>query len=184
MKVPDKITTKTLPALGYRSSNDRILIPILKFIDFIDSKNAPTINYLKFRKKRTSKVTMSNAIKTAYADLFEKCHDACTEDRVTLQRYFGKFVTAERELVLTIETFKTLCRFSDLSEAPDQSDLFFKIGGEELAKGGFVLHIPRGVSLTLNVSFSLPLTNDPTVYDNILGAVKKNLLGKDKESQV
>jgi hypothetical protein len=34
--VPDKINTNTLPMLGYKSKNDRPIVKILRFIDFID----------------------------------------------------------------------------------------------------------------------------------------------------
>jgi len=47
--IPAKLNTKTLPALGFKSSFDRPIIKILKFIDFLKSDGTPTEHITNFR---------------------------------------------------------------------------------------------------------------------------------------
>jgi len=86
--VPDKINTETLPRLGYKSSNDRPIIKILRFIDFIDTNGVPNQNYLNFRNASKHKIVMANAIRKAYSDLFKMYPDAYKKDDETLKNFF------------------------------------------------------------------------------------------------
>jgi len=49
--VPDSVSQKFLYTLDFRSSNDRSIIPILRFIKFIDSAGVPTNKYASFRDR-------------------------------------------------------------------------------------------------------------------------------------
>jgi len=49
--VPEKLTHKRLYALGYKSTNDRPIITILKFINFLSRDGTPNDNYINFRIK-------------------------------------------------------------------------------------------------------------------------------------
>ena len=70
--VPSKVTKNYLMTAGFKSSNDQRMLPVLKFIGFLDSAGVPTETYKKFRNKAEAPVVLGNAIREAYADLFKK----------------------------------------------------------------------------------------------------------------
>ena len=167
MGVPEKIRVKTLPQIGFKSSNARYIPSILKFIKFIDASGAPTEDYKNFRKKRMSKSVMANALKKAYADLFKLYPDAPSTDFGKLRDFFsGTTDAGESALKYTVETFKTLCSFADLEAVPPKPP-----DEEEEEKKQ-----AAGLTINLNVQLTLPVTEDAKVYDAIFKALKENLL--------
>jgi len=183
MGVPDKITTRTLPTLGYKSSTDRYLPAILKFIDFLDASGVPTKNYKDFRNKQISKSVMANAVKTAYADLFKLYPDAYNKDFTALRDFFsGTTDAGEKVLKLTVETFKALCEFADFEAVPVEGKAKIEEGEvkEKTAEEGKAIPpLPSGVTINVNIQLTLPATDDASVYDKIFKALKDNLLSRD-----
>lgn len=174
MGVPDKITTTTLPSLGYKSTNDRCLPPILKFIGFLDANGVPTERYKNFRNKQVSKSVMADAIKTAYADLFKLYPDAYNKDFTNLRDFFsGTTKAGDKALKLTVESFKALCDFADFKGAP------VVVEDKKNKETQAIPQIPAGVTINLNIQLTLPATSDATVYDKIFKALRENLLTRD-----
>jgi hypothetical protein len=68
---PKKIHREYLKGLGYTSSYEWVIAPILKFVGFVDSSNAPTDLFRNFRDTRKSAAIMAQALKDSYKDLFE-----------------------------------------------------------------------------------------------------------------
>ncbi len=42
VRVPDKVTVKYIASIGFKSSNDRRLIPMLKALGFLDAPGVPS----------------------------------------------------------------------------------------------------------------------------------------------
>lgn len=159
--------------MGYKSTNDRYLIPILKSIDFIDAKGVPTGNYKDFRNKRISKSVMAKAIKAAYTNLFKLYPNAYEKEDTALRDFFsGTTKAGEVVLKLTVDTFRALCKFADFKAVPVEEEAGEKT--KELAK--VTTQVPTGVTINLNIQLTLPATEDATVYDKIFKALKENLL--------
>src|SRR2546428_11144329 len=74
--VPPKVILQYLESVGLKSKNDRPIIAILRFIDFIDESGAPTENYKLFRNKEKSGTIMATCLRKAYAELFQTYPDA------------------------------------------------------------------------------------------------------------
>ncbi|MDH5449561.1 MAG: DUF5343 domain-containing protein, partial [Candidatus Bathyarchaeota archaeon] len=68
--VPDRVTTRYLVSIGYKSSNDRPIVRILQSIEFIDSNGVPTQSFNDFRTAK-SKQVMASALRKTYAELFQ-----------------------------------------------------------------------------------------------------------------
>lgn len=171
--VPDKINTNTLPTMGYKAKNDRYLPPILKFIGFLDGKGVPMQTYKDFRNKLISKSVMAKAINTTYADLFKLYPKAYEKEYTALRDFFsGTTQAGESVLKLTVETFKTLCKFADFEVVPVEKEVEKK--AKEAVK--VAAQMPTGVTINLNIQLTLPVTDDATVYDKIFKALKENLL--------
>lgn len=114
--IPDKITIRHLYAIGFKSKNDRALIPVLKFLNFIDESGAPTEKYKKFRDKSQSKKILGAAIKAVYSEIFKIYPDAPNRDNSTLQNFFSTNTgLGERAVKSIVETFKALCSVADFN---------------------------------------------------------------------
>lgn len=115
---PDKFTHRRLAELGYKTKNDRQIISVLRFINFIDSDSKPSNNYLSYRDKSKSRAVMAASLRDAYSDLFQTYSDAQNKDKEALRNFFSTSVTAgERVLLAVVDTFKALCELADF-EAP------------------------------------------------------------------
>ena len=69
--VPDKLIQKELEKRGYKTKNDREIIPILKNIGFLDDTGTPTKRYLDYRNSEISKKILAEGIREGYPDLFK-----------------------------------------------------------------------------------------------------------------
>lgn len=45
--VPDKVTQKYLASIGFKSSNERAIMGVLKTIKLLDTNGIPTDNYMR-----------------------------------------------------------------------------------------------------------------------------------------
>src|SRR5258708_2959500 len=82
--VPQKVTTQYLKTIGFTSSNDSSLIPVLKYIGFIDASGVPTTKWSQFRGGSYKKV-LGDALRENYSDLFNVYPDAQSRSRTELE---------------------------------------------------------------------------------------------------
>jgi hypothetical protein len=127
---PDKVTQQYLSSLNYKSSNDRSIIPILKFLKFIDDTGSPTERYTQYRDRSKSKKILGAAIQESYPLLFKQYPDADQKDNSTLQNFFSTHTgLGEKAVKSIVETFKALCHIADIqggqeiAEEPGQEDV-------------------------------------------------------------
>jgi len=179
---PPKITQPDLPQLGFKSHADRPIVPILKFIGFLDDANAPTQNYRDFKVANKAGAVMASALQKAYADLFAIYPDACERDDKLLKDFFTPTTDAgEQVVVQTVATFKVLCGSANFKavikeeKGKGEEEHKGKAGGEE-GKGA---QTTAGVTINLNIQLALPATEDAKVYENIFKALRDNLLARD-----
>ena len=69
-KAPERVNNTFLKNLEFTSSNDRLLIGILKALGFIDDSGVPTKRYFDFLDQSRSGAVLAEAIREAYSDLF------------------------------------------------------------------------------------------------------------------
>lgn len=67
---PSKFTTAHLKSIGFSTTNDRAVIPILKDLGFLSADGSPTPRYHDYRNPSKSKTVMGEALREAYEDLF------------------------------------------------------------------------------------------------------------------
>ncbi|TET14646.1 MAG: hypothetical protein E3J81_06260, partial [Dehalococcoidia bacterium] len=87
--VPRKVTTEYLASLGFKSSNERAIIPLLKFIGFLDDSGAPTNDYKIYRDTMKGPSVLGRAIKQSYSELFDIHPDAQSKDTEALRNFFS-----------------------------------------------------------------------------------------------
>jgi len=177
--VPQKITTKYLPSVGFGSNNDRRIIPVLKFINFLDGSGIPTDEYRQFRNKEKAGGVMAKSLKAAYKNLFDTFPDAYRKDTEALRNYFSTHTDAGKQVVdKTVATFKVLCEFADfeaiteeITETPKG-----KLESEAVEPKRVSPAIPGGLTVNINIQLQLPATDDASVYESLFSALKKHLL--------
>lgn len=58
--IPEKVTGKTLEERGYKSTNDRPIVPLLRFLGLIDATGIPTLNWRALRDRENYGLVMAN----------------------------------------------------------------------------------------------------------------------------
>ena len=71
VQAPNNFTTRFLENLGFKTKGDRLIIGVLKDLDFIDDKGVPKDRYYRFLDQSHSGTVLTDGIKEAWSDLFE-----------------------------------------------------------------------------------------------------------------
>jgi hypothetical protein len=121
--VPSKVTMKWMESIGYKSSNDRSMLPVLQQILFVDSSNSPTERWTNYRGANYRQV-LADGIINGYSDLFATYPDAYARSNEDIESFFSTKSTAGKQVVSkTVSTFKALCELADFSSVTvDKSD--------------------------------------------------------------
>lgn len=93
--VPQKATANWLKTVGFTSSNDSSLIPVLGQINFVDSSNVPTSGWHNYRGLKHAEV-LANSIKKGYSNLFDIYADANSRTQSEVASVFTNASTAGR----------------------------------------------------------------------------------------
>ena len=111
---PPAVTQSYLAALGYKSSADRQIIPIFRFINFIDSKGTPQESFKNFRDTSKSKAILAQALRQSYSALFGTLPNPWQAGDTDLENFFRTATgRGGRMLTATVSAFKTPCQFAD-----------------------------------------------------------------------
>src|SRR4051812_11061390 len=73
---PDRITQKELEARGFKTKNDRTLIPVLKTLKLLSNDGTTTENWQLFRNRGQNRALLAQLVREAYAELFRVYPDA------------------------------------------------------------------------------------------------------------
>ena len=139
--VPERVTVEFLKTLGFKSSNDRPIIPIMKGIGFLDADGKPTEQYKQYRSYDGAKV-LAEAVQNAYSDIFLAHTEAYT---LSLDKLKGIVASKTTKGDATIEriarTFQVLAKASDFSPSSDLVEPDETSTQEETPEQS--LHIPQ-----------------------------------------
>ncbi|HWH04766.1 MAG TPA: DUF5343 domain-containing protein [Gemmatimonadales bacterium] len=178
--IPDKMTTGHLEKLGFKSKNDRRLVPILKDLRFISESAAPTEAWKAYRNRDNSRAIMANGMKEAYADLFKTYPDAHRKDNEALRNFFSSHSSGgDRVLQAIVQTFKALADLADFdAEAPDFVD---EQTDDQDNKGHTTVRRKTasntsGLMVNVNIQLTLPDSASAETYDAFFVALKKHVL--------
>lgn len=177
--IPEKITTKWLESIGFKSSNDRAIMSLLKALKFIDASGIPTDKYRQYRNSSLSKGIMAKAIKEYYSSLFKLYPNANEKDIEALNNFFRSHTNVgDKALTLMTSTFRALCELGDFGseiKIPEHPK------GEEISKRGLDVNNQtraqnKKVIINLNIQLTLPETENEEIYNKLFKSMKQNLL--------
>lgn len=117
---PAKVTNAWLKSIGFTSSNDPSLIPVLRYIRLIDTNGVPTSSWSDYRGAE-HKVALATAIRAGYSQLFDIYPDAETRAQNDLENVVRSATTGGAQVVTkTVATFKALVAEADF-QTPSKS---------------------------------------------------------------
>ena len=178
-QAPDQLTRQLLKDWGFRSSNDRAFLPLLKALGFLTSDGKPTQRYQLYRDHSQSKQVLGEALKEAYSDLFLIKANPTTADRAAIEGKFKSFHNVSDNVAqLMMKTFFGLLSIADVSSSSKKSPLL-KPGDE--TKTGHADKKEPIIPLSgfhYNIQIHLPATKDVEVYNAIFKSLKEHLLAE------
>ncbi len=173
----DFLSTK----LQFKGGNYRTFISWAKKIGFLNSDGTPTLLYKKFRNPTFSKVSLAEALKQGYSELYsrnEYCHE------LDKKAFKGLVMEATGEshdskvVELIVNSFfnaKQLADFDNHEQVEAGTvDNQFDSQPEPKQSETHAKKLNLGLNYTINLV--LPKTDDPAVYNAIFKALNDNLL--------
>jgi len=177
---PTRFTTEFLENMGFKSKNDRALIPLLKSLNFIDESNAPTQLYRDFLDSTRAKIVLGRQILKAYEGLFELNRKAHKEKASALVGPVKSLANVSDPVANWMaQTFVNLCSLADIDGArsgegsPEEE-------GVETSKidMGKLIEPPPAQTFGLNyhIEIHLPNTTDIEVFRSIFKALREHII--------
>ena len=185
--VPSKVTVQYLESVGFKSKNDRQLIPIMKGIGFLDSSGSPSDPWKAYRGSGGARA-LADAIRSGYAELFDVYPDAYRRDEEAITNFVrGHSDYGAKVVGFAVKTFKALCAEAEFvgEEPPQASDGGADVGQESEARAvqvepatatRQVVTTPHGATVNINIQLTVPASDDGKLYDEFFAAMKRHLL--------
>jgi|SRR3989344_4034542 len=176
---PSRFTNEFLKKLGFSSSNDRAIIPLLKRLGFLNESGAPTEHYDDLKDKTKRPYVLGERIRELYSELYSintNIHDVSDgEIKGAISRVTGKDAKSVNRFFSTLKTLIGLAKFTPQpqkrkeEDKPSQETLKPDTGAAKKDQSP----IP---SFHYNIQVHLPATTDIGVYNAIFKSLKDNLL--------
>ncbi|MBS0410720.1 MAG: DUF5343 domain-containing protein [Proteobacteria bacterium] len=180
--VPAKVSVQWLKTLGFTSSNDSTMIPVLKFIELIDQSGAPTQIWSQFRGGN-SKSVLGDAIRKGYAELYSVYPDAHTRSQTEVENVFKTSSTAGQQAITkTVSTFKALVGEAEFVNSPVKEvlhtagPLHVPVAKNEAGTGSGAVGT-TAPSLHIDIQVHISPDSTPEQIDKIFASMAKHLYG-------
>jgi hypothetical protein len=183
-QAPDLFSQQLLKDWGFTSSNDRVMLPLLKDLGFLSPDGKPTTRYHDYRDHSKSKAVMADALRDAYGDIFLIKEHPTDSDKDAIQGKFKSFHNVSDHVAsLMAKTFYSLLKLSDLKSTSakkavakprdTETDLGAVVDRKASDAGSHQLHRP---GLHYNIQIHLPASKDVEVYNAIFKSLREHLL--------
>ena len=178
--VPPKFTYEFLKGLGFPSSNDRPIIPLMKALGLLDEQGVPRDRYRQFKDESQWQRILAEGIREAYADVYavdEKAHSLpAAQVNGIFARLSDKGEAATAKMAMT---FRALAKLADFGAAVDGTEELPEepVEKEPLPEGQEVGALDGArLNLRHDIHLHLPASDDVKVYDAIFRSLRSNLL--------
>ena len=188
-KAPERLSNKFLSQLDFTSSNDRLLLGVMKGLGFIDESGVPSKRYYAFLDQSESARVLAEAVREAYEDLFainKRAQDLSVDEVRNKLKTLTQGQKSEKVISLMANTFKALAGLADWSTtavpapaphtdtrpapqspAPVTNEVPPDHASKSKSDKPFQLHY--------DIHVHLPESRDPAVFDAIFEAMRKHL---------
>lgn len=189
-QAPEKFTHKFLKDLGFKSTNDRLYIGLLKSLEFLDQSSVPTTRYYNFLDPAQSDEMLREGILEAYEDLFsvnKKAYETSFTDVKGKLKSLTQGSKSDSIYGNMARTFKALTDLVEWNNVENQKSKKEEptVKEEETQRKTTYdskVHehetiIKRNrTELHYNIQIHLPVTRDTSDYDSIFQSLKKHLI--------
>ena len=182
---PSRFDNPFLVKLDFKSTNDRMLIGILKELGFIDTDGSPKQRYYDFLDRTQSKIILAEAIKDAYSDLFAINKEAYKMSLDEVKNKFRTLYTGTKkdDIINRIaSTFTALCEYADFTSTIKRDDISAVKSDEDLKNNNLqdsqelsASSVLKLRSLQYHINIVLPESRDQAVYDAIFKSLRDHL---------
>lgn len=182
---PPKFNVDHLKSMGFSSSTDRGMIPLLKDLGFLSAEGAPQPRYHNYRDRSRSKSVMAEALREAYEDIFHIREIPTQADRSAVEGLFkSKHNSTDKVAQMQAMTFYALLGLADM-KAPAPSPVLPEVPlvsesvkADETPLNGGVSPPVAGLNTELHytIQVHLPATKDIEVFNAIFRSLRENLL--------
>ena len=185
---PQTFNTEYLASVGFGSSTDRAMGPLLKALGFLNESGQPTPRYHAYRAGgEEAKAVSGEAMLEAYEDIFQVNALPTDKDRAAIEGKFKATHNAtDRVAEFQAATFFALLKLADLDAARRRKNgmqPLLKKGGQLPTKdqtddGLEAEESARRPQLDLRyqIEVHLPATKDIEVYHAIFKSLRENLI--------
>lgn len=191
-QAPEKISVRFLEQLGFKSTNDRLFIPLLKAMHFIDEAGKPTARYHSFLDDAEWQGVLAQGVRDAYADLFRvnKNAESLSREQLTGKiKSLGEGKLSPAVLSNSVRTFLELAKLGNFSatppgaSSPSSTEVSEQkeagqalVAAKELTTSGKAISVESlGASLIYRIEIVLPSVRDQAVYDAIFRSAREHL---------
>lgn len=177
---PKKFSHTLLKQMGFSSSNDRAIIPLLKGLGFLTEDGVPTEYYDRLKDSNDHPFVIGERITNLYKDLYAintEMHDASeTAIKGAIARVTGK---DSKTVARYFATFKALTKEAEFGSSPKltkpetpKAEIENKQVKKPISPAGDNI----SMSFQHNIEIHLPATTDVSVYNAIFKSIRENLL--------
>ena len=193
-QAPEKVNLRFIEELGFKSTNDRLFIPLLKAMKFVDEAGKPTSRYHSFFDDSEWKRVLADGVRDAYPDLFrinKEAHNFSREQLAGKLKSLSEGKLSPAVLANITRTFLELVKLADFSTTPPEQSLppvepeqarktvvaEVSQPSVESARGEQVPTTSQNApSLVYRIEIVLPAVRDQAVYDAIFRSAREHLL--------
>jgi len=182
-QAPEKFTQIHLKNLGFASSSDRLIIPVLRVLGFLNDDGSPTQRYFDFLDQTQSGRVLATALRESYDDLFrinKKAYEWSQTDLVNKLRTLTEGKYSDSVLSKMAMTFATLAELAEwraveVPAKPEEAAPKVEVHRETPSAGSGRVPVDA-LRLTYTIVIQLPSSRDQSVYDAIFKSLKEHLL--------
>jgi hypothetical protein len=183
---PSTFNIEHLKGIGFTSSNDRGVIPLLKDLGFLSEAGVPTERYHAYRAGgQQARTVLGTALLDAYQDLFTINANPTEADKEAIKGKFKSVHNAtDRVADLQAATFYALLKMADLKTARETKDDLSGLKRNDERRedtdesGDATKNRSKGANIKLGyrIEVHLPATKDIEVYNVIFRSLRENIL--------
>lgn len=181
--VPPKANTGWLGSLGFKSSNDRSMLNVLRQIGFIDASGTPAPAWKEYRGANHKEV-LGRAVQVGYENLYATYPDAHARSSTDLGHVFSTQTTAGKQATdKMVATFKNLAAQAEfgaaVATASQSTDASVGEVDPAITAPTVVARATNtraGMTVNINVQLTLPESTNPGVYESFFRAMREHLL--------
>ena len=182
-QAPEKFTQAFLESLEFKSTNDRLIIGVLKMLGFIDDSGRPKDRYFRYLDQTQSAKVLAEGIRDAYQDLFKvntKAHELTKQEVINKFKTLGQGQISDAVLDKMAMTFTALVKLADFQSPPaSPTTTQTQDSGKSEESSDKAVSAHAGIKLgglVYNIQIVLPESRDPAVYDALFGSLRRHLL--------